>query len=362
MTDFEQTVLEGVVEEVIFENDDTGYRVFSVNCDGILHTAVATCAPLYAGEAIMASGEWKDHSAYGRQFVCEEIEKNFPYELENVLKFLASGVVKGIGPATANKIVDTFKEDTFFVLEYEPDKLTRIKGISKDKARIMSDSFKTTLGIRDIMMQLSEYKISPSVAVKIYKKFGGFSLDIINREPYKLWEEVEDFSFLAADKIALENGFEPDCEMRLHYFIKYIIAHNLTNGHTFLPDTKVAEIAALNTGVSVDDAVLQIDKMLAQAKLFSVKIGNITALYLPAYFIAENYCAKKLFEIVGTVKNDIKDIDKHIDLLQQKLNITYAKNQRTAIKMAVENKVMVLTGGPGTGKSATRFTVKQTKR
>ena len=146
MTEFEQdNVIDGVVEEVIFENDDTGYRVFTVNCDGILNTLVATCPPLYAGESITASGEWKQHSAYGMQFVCDEIEKSFPYELESMLKFLASGAVKGIGPSTASKIIEKFKEDSFYILENEPERLTSIRGISREKALKMSDSFKTTL-------------------------------------------------------------------------------------------------------------------------------------------------------------------------------------------------------------------------
>lgn len=176
MSDFEENVIDGVVEEIIFENDDTGYRVFTVNCEGILYTVVATCPPVYAGETVTASGEWKEHSAYGRQFVCTEIEKTFPSELSGMLRFLASGAVKGMGPATAQKIVDTFKEDSFYIIENEPDRLTQIRGISREKARIMSDSFRTTLGIRDIMMQLNEYSISPNMAVRIINVSAVFPL------------------------------------------------------------------------------------------------------------------------------------------------------------------------------------------
>lgn len=353
MSEFEDNVIDGIVEEIVFENDDTGYRVFTVNCDGILHTAVATGPPVYAGEAITASGEWKQHSTYGRQFVCTEIEKTFPYELQGMLKFLASGAVKGMGPSTAQKIVDTFKEDSFYIIENEPDRLTQIRGISREKARVMSDSFKTTLGIRDIMMQLNEYGMSPNMAVKIYKRFGGFALDIINREPYRLWEEIEDFTFAAADKIALENGFEPDCEMRLSYFIRYVLTHNLTNGHSFLPFEKLSQIAAGNIGVEISEADGCIENMLAEGKLYTEEIGNIRAVYLPAMYNAEKYVVRKLYNISNFVKNDISDIDGHIDSLEKALNITYAENQRAAIRTSVENKVMVLTGGPGTGKTTT---------
>ncbi len=349
----DDNVIDGVVEEIIYENEENGYVVFSVNCDGVLHTAVATCPQLFAGESITASGEWKNHSAYGRQFVCDEIEKTFPYELDGMLKFLSSGAVKGIGPSTAQKIIDTFREDSFYIIENEPDRLVQIRGISAEKADAMSASFKSTLGVRDIMMQLSQYRISPNMAVKIYNKFGGFSLDIINTDPYKLWEEIEDFSFQSADSIALENGILPDSELRLGYFIKYILSHNLSNGHSFLPDTKLVELAAANVGVSLEDAQNAVNKQINQSKLFELNINNIRAIYLPAYFTAENYVASKLFEISKCKSDAINNIDKHIDFLEKQLNIKYADNQKQAIIASLENKVMVLTGGPGTGKTTT---------
>ena len=353
MSEFEEEVIDGVIEEIIFESDDTGYRVFTVNCDGILHTLVATCPPLYAGESITASGEWKQHSAYGSQFVCTDIEKSFPYEVSGMLKFLASGAVKGIGPATAKKIIDAFKEDSFYIIENEPDRLTMIRGISSEKARQMSDSFRTTLGIRDIMMQLNQYNISPSVAVNIYRKFASYALDIINQNPYRLWEEVEDFSFQAADRIALENGFEQTGPLRLKYFTKYILNHNLSNGHSFLPFDKLVEISSTNIGVSKEQVEASVNGMISEAELFCATINDIKAVYLPQYFIAENYVAKKLYEISNVPSNEINNIDKNIDFLEQKLNIKYADNQRLAIRMSVENKVMVITGGPGTGKTTT---------
>ena len=353
MTDFEDNVLDGVVEEIIFENDDTGYRVFSVNCDGILHTAVFTGSTIFPGESITASGEWKTHASYGRQFVCEEIDKNFPYEIQGMLKFLSSGAVKGIGPATAQKIVEKFGESSFYILENEPDKLCQIRGISREKADIMSASFKTTLGIRDIMIQLNEYNISPNIAVKIYNRFGGFSLEIISTDPYRLWEEIEGFSFNAADDIALENGLAPDSDLRLSYFIKYILTHNLSNGHSFLPLQKLAEIAASNVGVETDYAVDFIDSLATKGELVKHDIGAVNAVYLPQYFEAENYIAQKLYQIEGYSALNAKNIDLYIDKIEKQLAITYALNQREAINLAYNNNAMVLTGGPGTGKTTT---------
>ncbi len=349
----DNNVIDGVVEEIIYENDDTGYRVFTVNCDGVLHTVVASCPQIFAGESITASGEWKNHSAYGRQFVCDDIEKTFPYELDGMLKFLSSGAVKGVGPSTAQKIVDTFREDSFYIIENEPDKLVQIRGLSKDKAKTISESFKSTLGIRDIMIQLSQYHISPNMAVKIYNKFGGFSIDVINTDPYRLWDEIEDFPFQSSDKIALENGLPYDSELRLGYFIKYILIHNLSNGHSFLPENKLIEIAAENIGVSIENTKEAVNKLINEARLFSLNINDIKAVYLPAYFTAENYVAKKLLDISQCSTQTIDDIDKHIDLLEKRLNIKYAKNQRLAIESSIVNKTLVLTGGPGTGKTTT---------
>ncbi len=353
MTEFEDNVLDGVVEEIIFENDDTGYRVFSINCDGILHTAVFTGATIFPGESITASGEWKTHASYGRQFVCEEIDKNFPYETQGILKFLSSGAVKGIGPATAQKIVDRFGENSFYILENEPEQLCQIRGISREKADIMSASFKTTLGIRDIMMQLNQYNISPNVAVKIYNRFGGFSLEIINTDPYRLWEEIEGFSFSAADDIALENGLAPDSDLRLTYFIKYILTHNLSNGHSFLPLLKLADIASANVGVEQDYAVDFIQKLANKNELIKQNINNVDAVYLPAYFNAENYCAQKLYQISSYSPKNVKNIDAYMNKIENHLGITYAKNQREAINLAFKNNILVLTGGPGTGKTTT---------
>ena len=349
----DKNIIDGIVEEIIYENEDTGYRVFSVNCDGVLCTAVATGPQIFPGETITASGEWKNHSAYGRQFVCEDIEKTFPYELDGMLKFLASGAVKGIGPSTAQKIVDTFKEDSFYIIENEPERLTQIRGISKDKAQAMSVSFSSTLGIRDIMMQLNEYNISPNMAVKIYNKFGGFSLEVIQNDPYRLWEDIEDFSFLSSDRIALENGFAQDSDIRVRYFAKYILVHNLGNGHSFLPYNKLAEILSTNVNIDIEDAFLVIDSMLAEKALVSADVGGINAVYLPIYFASENYVVDKLYEISNFLKEEITDIDVHIDRLEKNLGIKYAKNQRLAIKASFENKTFVLTGGPGTGKTTT---------
>ncbi len=353
MEQFEDNVIDGVVEEIVYENEETGYRVFTVNCEGLLYTAVMTGPPLFPGESITASGEWKTHNAYGRQFVCEDIEKTFPYELDGMLKFLASGVVKGVGPSTAQKIIDAFRDEAFYVIENEPERLVQIRGISREKAESISISFKSTLGVRDIMMQLSSYNISPNLAIKIYNKFGGFSLEVIETDPYRLWEEIEEFSFQSADKIALENGFSSDGEIRLKYFIKYILTHNLTNGHSFLPDAKLAEIAADNVGVSFEDALNCVEALIKSGELFSLKIADTTAVYLPSYFVAENFISKKLYEISKCVETKIDDISKHIDALEKRFGITYADNQRQAIEAAVNNKTMVLTGGPGTGKTTT---------
>lgn len=349
----EDNIIDGIVEEIIFESDDSGYKVFSVDMDGQLITAVCTCAALYVGESITAHGEWTNHAVYGRQFVCDEIEKSFPVETQSMLKFLASGIIKGIGAAYAHKIVEIFGEDTFYIIENEPNQLTQIKGISSNKAMEISHSFKQTLAVRETLMELGDMGISPAMAVQIHQKYGGMSIQIVRSNPYQLWEEIDGFSFGMADKLALENGFEPLDDLRIEYCIKYVLVYNQQNGHVFLPLGKLKSISAEFIGISNEQALEYIEKLVASKKLKAVEINGLTAVYLIDMFEAEQYIATKLRLICDFKKIEISNIETRIASTEKILGIEYAQNQRQAVKCAIENKTMVLTGGPGTGKTTT---------
>ncbi len=343
--------IEGTVEEVIYENESTGYRVFSVDCDGELIMAVGTCMAIYPGELINAVGSWTEHATYGRQFLCEEIEKSFPGELEGISKFLLSGAVKGIGPATARKIVDLFGEDSFDIIEHEPMRLTQIKGVSKERAQKISDSFRKTLGTRETLMALHEMGITPAFAVKIAREYGAIAPRVVEENPYRLWEDIEGFSFQNADNLALSNGIGEADELRVGYCVKYILAHNLQNGHCFLPKEKLIPLGAQYVGIKEEEVEIAIENMCERHQLRDAVINGRQVLYLPNYYKAEVETAKKLKLMMQFGKQEIRNIEERIEKSQSALGIFYEDAQREAIRSAVENRVMVLTGGPGTGKT-----------
>ncbi|MBQ3083830.1 MAG: ATP-dependent RecD-like DNA helicase [Clostridia bacterium] len=345
--------IEGTVEEVIFENESTGYRVFTVDCEGTEIVAVGTCVSIYPGELINAVGSWSDHATYGRQFICTEIEKSFPGELVGITKFLVSGAVKGIGPATARKIVMLFGEDSFDILEHEPLQLTKIKGISKEKALKLSDAFRETVGTRETLMTLHEMGITPTFAVKVAREYGANAPRIVQENPYRLWEEIEGFTFQTADNLALSMGIGAADELRVGYCVKYILAHNLQNGHCFLPKDKLLPLGAQYVDITEEEVEIAIENMCERHQLELAMIGGREVVYLPNYYKAETRAAEKLKLMLQFGRQEIRNVEDRIKKSENKLGIFYEYNQREAIRTAVENRVMVLTGGPGTGKTTT---------
>ncbi len=349
----EEEQIEGTVEDVIYENESTGYRVFFVDCDGEMVVAVGTCVSIYPGELINAVGSWTEHSTYGRQFVCVEIEKSFPGELEGITKFLLSGAVKGIGPATARHIVERFGEDSFDILENEPMQLTQIKGITKARAQKLSDAFRETVGTRETLMELHELGITPAFAVKVAREYGALAPQIVQENPYRLWEDIEGFSFQNADNLALAGGLRPADELRVGYCVKYILVHNLQNGHCFLPKEKLLPLGAQYVEVSLEEVEIAVENMCERHQLEVAQINGIEVIYLPNYYKAETKAAEKLKLLMQFGRQEIRNIDERIKKSQNTLGIFYEDAQADAIRAAIENRVMVLTGGPGTGKTTT---------
>lgn len=344
--------IEGVVEDVVFSNPDTGYYVFTVDA-GEEITAVGNAVAIYAGEGIHAYGKWITHPSYGRQFVCEEIEKSFPSEQTGILKFLSSGALRGIGPATAQKIVSAFGTDTLDIIENEPLKLTQIRGITADRALEISDQYRLTVGMRDVLMYLAEYGIAPAMAIKVYKQYGGLAARVVENDPYRLWEEIDGFSFQKADEIATELCFEPLCEQRLFAHIKYVLRHNLQNGHTFLPRETLCSLVMQLMEIDEDTVLIAIETMCERMILHTERIRNTDAVYLFSYFKSEAYIAGRLHDMMHFPETTVSNMDAKINQIEREFSITYAEQQRTAIRGAIEHNIMLLTGGPGTGKTTT---------
>ncbi len=344
--------IEGVIDEVIYSNPDTGYYVFSVDA-GELITVVGNASGVYAGEGIHAYGKWVTHPTYGKQFVCEDLEKSFPHEQSNILKFLSSGVIRGVGKITAEKMVAQFGADTLDILENDPLKLTCIRGITADRALDIGEQFRLTIGMREILMDLAEYNISPNMAIKIYKEYGGLALRVLESDPYRLWDDIEGFAFEKADEIATQLCLDPLGDERVFAHIRFILRHNLQNGHTFLPQPILCELAMQLLDTDEEFVLIALENMCERQLIKIVPIKNTQAVYLSTYYYSEAYIASRLQMMTQMGEKSVSDIERQIDAVERELKIRYASSQRAAIAGAIENNVMILTGGPGTGKTTT---------
>lgn len=347
-------ILIGTVESIKYQNEENGYTVCSIEADDELITIVGNLPFVCVGEELKVQGKWKLHLNYGRQFNVEFCEKRLPVNETAILRYLSSGAVKGIGQVTAKRIVDLYGEKALEVIEENPEKLAVIRGISPSKANKISESFKQQFGVRSLLLFFQQYGITPSIALRIWKKWGSQSVDIIKDNPYLLCEEIYGIGFLKSDEIAVKMGIANDSPFRLKSGIKYVLKHNLTNGHTFLPKEKlvVASADVLEINLSLIEDYL--DDLVLHGELFSVlDIGGKNAIYLSGFFKAEAYISGRI-----TVMNELKDekpkkLDEFIQETEKQSGIHYAENQREAIKESVLNRVMILTGGPGTGKTTT---------
>ncbi len=345
--------LEGVVEHIIYSNETNGWCVCELSIhDEELVTAVGTMPFLSVGENIKCMGDWTVHPSFGRQFRVEYYEKQMPTSEDDILKYLSSRTVKGIGPVTAAKLVERFGEDTFDVLENHPEWLTDVPGITKKKADEMSEDFRHQFGARSVMMFCREF-FGPATAVKVYNKWGSAAIDIIKENPYSLCDSINGIGFPRADNIAASLGIKPDSIYRIKAAIKYTLRFNADkNGHCFVP--KKPLIHLIRQMIEVDKAKVTqaLDILAAEGSIVSVKRGNRTDVYLREYYDAEMYSANKLDQLDRLCPGlDTTDIERFIQLIESESGIKYAPMQRRAIFSVLGNGVTILTGGPGTGKT-----------
>ncbi len=345
--------IEGQVEHIVYQNDENGYTVFDLSVsDTDYITAVGILPFLRVGELVKLIGKWSLHQNYGRQFSVEAYEKAMPATESAILKYLSSKAVKGVGPKTATKIVGKYGTESLDIIEHNPEWLTDIPGITLEKAMAISESFKESFGIRSVMLFCKDF-FGPSTAVKIYKRWGGAAVDIIKQNPYKLCEEIYGIGFESADRIARSIGLGFDCVDRIKSGIKYFLQYNANqNGHVFVPEDKLVSASAQMLGVEENDIKSAKDELVANGELVLVKYGRRSCIYLKKYYDAEYYTALKLDMLQKLCdKISVEDADRFIGTLELELDMQYAKLQRKAIMNSLSNGVMVLTGGPGTGKT-----------
>ena len=345
--------LEGTVEIVTFRNEQNGYTVLRLNEGGELVTVVGNFPTVHEGDILRVEGGWETHRMYGRQLHAVKCEQVRPATSEAILKYLSSGVIKGIGPSTACRMVEAFGEHTLEIMEKEPERLSQIKGISKAKAREIGERYEQLFGMREIMLRLSQYGISPEESLRIYQALGPASADQVEANPVVLCSSEIGFPFHRTDEIAAQIGLGKENEFRLDNGVLHVLRHNTGNGHTCLPRKKLVVTASALLAVEQDSVDIACDRLVEQEALISRVEGEEELLFLPYLYRAEHYIAGRLAMMMQFPPPLAVAPDSEIDRIEAEQGIVYEARQREAIHAALRKGVLILTGGPGTGKTTT---------
>lgn len=348
----ELSEINGTVSAVIFRNDENGYGVVKLELDSGEKVTAVGCLPYIApGEMLSAEGAWMTHAQHGRQFKIEQCSRLLPTSAEAIYEYLAGGTVRGIGPATAALIVDRFGDKALDVLEMQPEKLAEIKGISSSKAKDISAGFKKQAGVRRLTEFLCSYGIQPVFALRMFKFYGNSAIEVVHENPYILASSHIGASFAEADSLALALGLDGDSLNRVCAAVVFELVHNSGNGHCFIPRGKLTMATSQLIGVAhelVEDAV---DKLAETGEIVCCTVAGLDACYLAPLYEAETYTANRIKSMCRAKAERKVDITSIISHLESANDIEYAPMQREAIALAARNRVLVITGGPGTGKT-----------
>ena len=354
MQEAERSLIEGTVESVIYQNQENGYTVLRLDGGEGQTLTVVGCMPGVApGEGIAVEGTWTRHASYGEQFKAEAVERRTPAGTKAIFDYLSSGAVKGIGAATARRMVEEFGEETLTVLEEHPERLTQIKGITRKKALAMGENFRLQMGMRRLLEFLGEHEVPLQLAMPLYRKYGDRALEIIRGNPYLLVDGELGVEFSTADKLALSMGMEGDDPQRIEAGLLFELAHNLDNGHAFLPRRKLLPATAQLIELEGETEALEdaLEALLERGEVIQETVANEEAVYLHDLCEAEQYVAFRLAEMARGEQVPPHGLDGLIDRIQAEQGIVYAPQQRQAVELAAASQVMLLTGGPGTGKT-----------
>ncbi len=352
--------IEGMVDEIIYTNEINGYTVCGIKCEDSECTAVGYMPFITEGELIKLVGQWTTHPDYGKQLKVSAYEKILPKTCDSIERYLASGVIKGLGPVTALRIIEKFGEDSLDVIHDTPERLADIKGISFSKALKIGEDFERQSGLRNVVLFFQEYGISPTYSTKIFKAFGEKTIEEIEKNPYKLADEIFGIGFKKADKIAESLGIDPKSKYRVISGIKYVLSQGAQNGHTFVPKDKLKHLTSDLLEIDIDDIEEAIAESVFDKSLCFEKKDDAERVYLSAFYYAELGVARRLLELAAVgFKSDLDDFDEKIKKIQKKENVKLAKMQKSAVKESLTNGALVITGGPGTGKTTIIKTIIQ---
>lgn len=343
----------GEVERVVYRNEENGYTVIELGSDDDSITAVGILPEIFEGEQLKLYGTFKSHSQYGKQLSVTTFERSVPTSVVGILRYLSSGAIKGVGPATAARLIKEFGENTLQVMENEPERVALLKGISIAKARDIQAQLKMNSGIKELMLYLSAFGIDAADALNLWKKFGSKTIEIIEENPFTLYTEGGSISFETADMIAMKKSFERDSSIRIRAGLAYVLRHNLRSGHTCLPQDKLLKTTAEFLKVELFKAEAALEEMVLDGTLARDIFEEREFIFLPTYYQSESYTAARMKLLTRFPTTPVNNIDREITDVEARHSISYAELQRKAIYEALKTGLLVLTGGPGTGKTTT---------
>lgn len=343
----------GTVERIVFRNEENEYTVLELGCGDDTITAVGIMPMVFEGEELKLIGTFTSHATYGQQLSVSAFERGVPTSVLGILKYLSGGAVKGIGPSTAARLVKEFGENTLDILENDPDRVARLKGISIEKARCFSEQLKANTSIRELLMYLGAFGISPVDAIALWKKFGNETIQIIEDNPYSLCIEGSDISFETADMIAVKKNFAPDSSLRIRAGLAYVLRHNRRSGHTCVPQDKLLSKTAEFLQVELISTQSALDGMITDGTLVRDIFNDREFIFLPDLYQSESYTAARMKMLLRYPVAPMNDAKELIENIEKRTGIRYALLQKEAIMQALQKGLLVLTGGPGTGKTTT---------
>ena len=348
----ELEILQGAISAVVYQNYENGYAVLRLNVGGGQSVTVVGTIPLPAvGERLMVTGKWSTHSSYGRQFEAEFLERLMPQTAMEIMSYLSSRVIKGIGPRMAARIVEHFGVETLAVMEREPERLAEVSGISREKARAIGEEFKLQVGMRQLMEFFALHHLPAELAVRTYKLYGDSTIELLYDDPYLLMDEGLEAPFGAVDRFAIELGVAADDPRRVEAGILFELSYNLTAGHSFLPEEKLIPATAQLLSVEPDSVRQGVERLLEAGRLVRDALAGISVVYLPQLHEAELYCTETLLSFAKNTFPAPRNLDKMIRSIAKESGIGYSGQQEQAIREAATSGLLLITGGPGTGKT-----------
>ena len=352
MNDLEMEILQGAIAAVVYHNYDNGYAVLRLHCgDGQTVTVVGTIPMPAVGERLMVTGRWSTHQSYGKQFEAEFLERLMPESATEILAYLSSRVIKGIGPRMAARIVDHFGANTLLVMEREPDRLAEVPGISLSKARTIGEEFRTLFGMRQLMEFFAMHQLPAELAVRTYKLYGDQTISLLYDDPYLLMDDGLDAPFGAVDQFAITLGVSGDDPRRIEAGILFELKYNLTAGHSFLPEEKLVGATAQLLCVETESVHQGIQRLLEADRLVRDTLAGIVIDYLPDLHDAETYVTARLLSFSKTPFSKPQNLESMVRKAAASGGIQYSDQQEQAIRAASDSGILLITGGPGTGKT-----------